>query len=612
MRDGLAHLTQRFAPNRGDVRGLTFDRRYWWAQLQRAVTSRSVVNLPEQQWRELDRALESLAEGYFEIAWQAAIFTFWTNEPGKEAVLTPIALPMGVVRPPLQVPEDFAVWHIALGYQGVVSLFDDAAPADQLSLGDHAIRVRSVQAGAENSNIVSILGRTGGDAKAGSSGDAAGVGREYGPAFVPRDLEMSLDQERKAAEVDRSEPEPETVPEMEQQPAPRIEPVVTPKPTVPERLLIGTRSNGEPVYWEYGHRDLSNRHLLVFGSPGSGKTYGIQCLLSEMAGQGLHSLIIDYTDGFMPQQVETRFTEIGKPQDHYVYDDKLPLNPFRRQEQIINPNKPPTAENPYQVAMRVGSIFTSVYDTIGEQQLAALLRVLEAGITEEAGFSLAKLTARLRDDSQYGETLASKLEPLIKIQPFRDGSESNWEKMLADPEHWVQIVQLKGIGRDIQRLVTEFVLWDLYGHATNHGNKNRPIPVVLDEIQNLDHRPDSPIDKLIREGRKFGLSMILATQTTSNFNQEQRDRLFLAEHKLFFKPADTEIERFATLLAQRTADSKADWAQRLAKLEKGQCWSLGPVQTTSGALQTKPLLVSVTALEKRRFGIMTHWEKQEG
>ena len=33
--------------------------------------------------------------------------------------------------------------------------------------------------------------------------------------------------------------------------------------------------------------------------------------------------------------------------------------------------------------------------------------------------------------------------------------------------------------------------------------------------------------------RKVGLSLILSAQTTSNFNQEQRDRLFQAGHKLF-------------------------------------------------------------------------------
>jgi DNA phosphorothioation-dependent restriction protein DptH len=422
------------------------------ARLQRAVTSRAQVNLPEQRWRELDRAMESLAEGYLEIAWQGAIFTFWTNEAGPEPMLI-------------------------------------------------------------------------------------------------------LDQ------------------------------------------------NGDSVYWHYGHDRLDNRHLLVFGASGSGKTYGIQCLLTEMAVQGLRSLIIDYTDGFLPRQVESRFTEVAQPASHYVASAGLPLNPFRRQQQIIDPNVPPLEENPYQVGSRVASIFNSVYESMGDQQFSTLVRAIENGISADAGFSLDQLLERLQDEGQYGLSLANKLEPFIKAQPFREGEESAWDAMLAADEHWVQVLQLKGFGREVQKLVTEFALWDLYDYACTTGSKKRPIPVVLDEIQNLDHRSDSPLDKMLREGRKFGLSLILATQTTSNFNQEQRDRLFQAGHKLFFRPADTEIERFASLLAQVTRDSRSDWSQRLARLEKGQCWSLGPVETSAGKLQTKPVLVSVTALEERAFGI---------
>jgi len=136
-------------------------------------------------------------------------------------------------------------------------------------------------------------------------------------------------------------------------------------------------------------------------------------------------------------------------------------------------------------------------------------------------------------------------------------------------------------------------------YAQNSGSKDHPIPIVLDEIQNLDHSSDSPIDKMLREGRKFGLSLLLATQTTSQFNQEQRDRLFQAGHKLFFKPAATEIDRFAHLLAQATPESKNDWAHRLTKLEKGQCWSVGPVLQSGGTFREQALLVNVTALEQR-------------
>ncbi|RKT46609.1 type IV secretion system DNA-binding domain-containing protein [Thiocapsa rosea] len=750
VQEGLSHLMPLLAPNRDDLRRVSFDRRYWWAQLQRAVTSRAVVQLSEIEWRKLDRALENLAEGYYEMSWQGAIFTFWTNEPGPEPVLTPMALPPGVVAAPFTVPNDFAVWHVALGHEGLTALFAEDAPQGSVALGEQRIAIRStVRRADEEAELAEA--RT--DVARGDAEDRPSVESEGTSALLPaaegadtsatdtpiravrrtaitpasRDADSravlsgespvrasgtSPERETPTTTAERSD-DGETVPdtssgvvrrimrwplfgrktsEGETEPAPtsdpriakesgrghvvrrmeplkpavkvppvdtvrygrdatvpvhgasndggwdpermvatppgegsparagpavmsnqaapgapvKVDPIVKcPPPAadpVPEKILIGTKSNGEPVYWHYGDKRLQNRHLLAFGASGSGKTYGIQCLLAEMAAQGLRSLIVDYTDGFLPNQVEERFTAIAKPRNHYVFTEKLPLNPFRRQRQVIDPALPAVDEKPYDVATRVSSIFTSVFETMGDQQQSALVRVIDAGITASSTFSLPKLLDGLRSDGQYGESLANKLEPLIKSEPFREGADSAWAEMLASPDAWVHVLQLKGLARDIQRLVTEFTLWDLYDYATSTGSQYRPIPVVLDEIQNLDHRSDSPIDKMLREGRKFGLSLILATQTTSQFNQEQRDRLFQAGHKLFFKPADTEIDRFATLLNQATGESKAEWSQRLAKLNKGQCWSLGGVLTSGGTLQTKPILVNVTTLEERGLG----------
>lgn len=596
---GLSHLTQLFAPNRPDIDRMSFDRRYWWAQLQRAITSRCIVHLSDPERGKLDQALEALAEGYYEIAWQAAIFTFWTDEPGPEPIVQALRLPANTLTKPFQVPEDFAVWHLALGYQGLAKLFSKQDPHPLITLRDKsAIRVRPVvdqkdSCLSQTSELESNL-------------------EKHNPT-IPPDEELKDLSKLPASDVSLAsnvldisqQPDDDFVQTLplhaELEAFPDSE-VITPSLTaVPERLLIGTRSNGDPVYWHYGHPQLNNRHLLIFGASGSGKTYGIQCLLAEMAAQGLHSLIIDYTDGFLPQQVEPRFREIAKPQNHLVITDKLPLNPFRRQTRLIDPSMPIIEETSYQVACRVASIFSSIFETMGDQQFATLIRALEIGI-EGVGFTLDALPDRLRADGSYGETLANKLEPLIRSKPFREGGDSAWEKMLAAPQHWVQILQLSGLSREIQKLVTEFALWDLYDYACSNGSQYRPIPIVLDEIQNLDHRSDSPIDKMLREGRKFGLSLILATQTTSQFNQEQRDRLFQAGHKLFFKPADTEISRFAELLSQKGNLSKNDWGQRLASLQKGQCWSLGPVLTSSGALKEEAFLVSVSAFEQRQLG----------
>ena len=74
---------------------------------------------------------------------------------------------------------------------------------------------------------------------------------------------------------------------------------------LPERILLGSLlQGGRQVFWEFGHPELTNRHLLVFGSSGTGKTYTIQALLCELAKYGQNSLIVDYTNGFTNKQLE--------------------------------------------------------------------------------------------------------------------------------------------------------------------------------------------------------------------------------------------------------------------------------------------------------------------
>jgi len=525
-------------------------------------------------------------------------------------VITPLTLSPGAIEPPFKIPAGFAIRHLALGYEGLTALFAKVRPSPLLQADGHSIDLRS------DASVVHALKATRSQAQ--STGGL--VPPEQNPdttktpptQFIPTNSETSLLAAvapiQRFAEVHASEQAvPVIIPEM----PPDISPAVAAPPfaiakfPLPKCILIGTRNNGEPAYWHFGDPRLDNRHMLIFGASGSGKTYGIQCLLAEMAQQHLRSLIVDYTDGFLPQQVEPRFSSVAVPKNHFVRHERLPLNPFRRQRQIIDPSIPAIEESPYQVATRITSIFTSIFATMGDQQSATLIRVLQAGIEDNPGFVLDDLLALLRADSQNGESLANKLEPLIKSEPFRTIDEGPaWEAMLSSPANWVHVLQLKGLARDIQKMVTEFALWDLWDYAQNTGSKDRPIPIVLDEIQNLDHSSDSPIDKMLREGRKFGLALMLATQTTSQFNQEQRDRLFQAGHKLIFKPATTEIERFAQLLSQSPAGlSKGEWGQHLANLEKGQCWSLGRVLKSGGTFKEEAVLVSVTSLENRNFGI---------
>jgi DNA phosphorothioation-dependent restriction protein DptH len=149
-------------------------------------------------------------------------------------------------------------------------------------------------------------------------------------------------------------------------------------------------------------------------------------------------------------------------------------------------------------------------------------------------------------------------------------------------------------------MATEFILWDLYDYASNQGKEERPLPIVLDEIQNLDHSLNAPLSKMLTEGRKFGISAILATQTLSNLPQEARDRLFMATHKLFFKPAETELKEYATILANITGDKLDIWKERLVKLNKGECYSIGPaLNIRSEVIEERAYPITITSLLER-------------
>ncbi|MBN2886825.1 MAG: type IV secretion system DNA-binding domain-containing protein, partial [Chromatiaceae bacterium] len=633
------HLTALLAPRHLELTRAGFDRRFWWAQLHRALTTRARVALSEQERQALDQALERLAEGDFEMCWRGLMVTIWTDQLSAQSQHASLPLPTGQLEPAFTPPDGFAIDHVTLGYEGLCALFaTPERPAPLFIPQGPGILVRPLEAIHPQPLLTAMphaprapdedddevqthpLLLATGIPEAVSAPDDDG-GKELTPsliltapalqqpAFQPaqrlpsQSHTASEDMPHRPDETSHQRPErlaPEALASADSSAqAPRVLSASFP---VPERLLIGARPNGEPLYWHFGHEKLNNRHLLIFGASGSGKTYGIQCLLAELARERVRSIIVDYTDGFLPAQMESRFIAAVRTKSHFVRHEQLPLNPFRRQRRRLDPSVPDLVDSPYDVATRVMSIFTSVFNDMGSQQRGALSRALEKAIETDPDLTLETMLDWVRAEGQHGETLADKIEPFIRARPFRIGDESPWDSLLQTPDQGVHVLQLSGLAREIQRLVTEFVLWDLWDYAQSSGSKNRPIPIVLDEVQNLDHSDDSPIDKMLREGRKFGLAMILATQTTSQFNAEQRDRLFQAGHKLFFKPATSEIDRFATLLSQATPGmSKADWAQRLNSLEKGECWSLGPVLKSAGSFKEEAVKVKITSLAERGF-----------
>ncbi|WP_234998422.1 DNA phosphorothioation-dependent restriction protein DptH [Salirhabdus sp. Marseille-P4669] len=369
------------------------------------------------------------------------------------------------------------------------------------------------------------------------------------------------------------------------------------------RIPIGKlHGSNHMINWEFGNPGLPNRHLFITGRSGQGKTYFIQCLLAELAQHGISSMIIDYTDGFKSSQLEDEFKEnLGDNLEQFiVLAKKFPVNPFKRNLKELDVGVT-VKEDDSDVAERIKNVISSIYTTLGPQQLNSIYQAVMKGMSlHDEQMNLRLLRDYLEEDgSGPAKTALSQMNLLIDKNPFEYKENFDWS-FLEKEKGKVFIVQLTGYTPDVQKMITEFILWDLWYYKLQHGNKNLPFPVILDESQRLDFSGDSPSSKILVEGRKFGWSGWFATQfLKGGFSTDQVNRLQNAAMKIYFAPMENEVSSIASNITQDASERK-EWEARLNNLKKGQCIVYGPVLDKNGdLLPSKPYLVDIVPFGDR-------------
>ena len=363
------------------------------------------------------------------------------------------------------------------------------------------------------------------------------------------------------------------------------------------RPLIGYTQYNLARYWEIGHKGLANRHLLIGGRSGQGKTYFIQSLLMGLSSTNQPSLVIDYSSSYTTTQLEADFVaHVGdRLVEHSVYQDKIPINPFVRRTLVVSGEE--KLEPIFETAGRVMEVFTSVYG-LGPQQKMALYRAIISGIENHG----SQMTMSLLEEELYNlegvsksvvASLLSRLIQFIHLDPFSYSTEHKWDDYFQD-DGQVTIIQLDGYSQiEIKKILTEFILWDLWYFRLSKTEKE-PMGIVLDEAQNLAFGEGSPANLILREGRKFGWSAWFATQTFTNFSSEELSTLQGAATKVFFNPAESEVTSISRNLG-------GDYQEALRKLVKGQCLVAGQFMEENGTLsQSQVYVVSVPPMNERK------------
>jgi DNA phosphorothioation-dependent restriction protein DptH len=297
---------------------------------------------------------------------------------------------------------------------------------------------------------------------------------------------------------------------------------------VPVGPEVNTRKD---VYWdpdpEYGN---ANPHLMIIGESGFGKTYAIQCLIAELAQRGVPSVVIDYGQGFDLKSSPKEFVQATHPTEILAGEHGININPLQIHVNDIN--------GPVNVAVRVSDSFSRIYG-IGVQQHAVLRDVILEVFEERKIYKTDKVSwgrpapylSEVQDkleviaaDRQHGKSkialsLKSHISTFFIFNTFRaSGTALDWDSILVE-KNKVLIIQLRGLEGRTQQVVTEFLLWDLYYYMMRTGPSQLRLFCVLDEAHNLSFDKGTPVDKLVREARKFGVGLILSSQQPADFTE---------------------------------------------------------------------------------------------
>lgn len=218
----------------------------------------------------------------------------------------------------------------------------------------------------------------------------------------------------------------------------------------------------------------------------------------------------------------------------------------------------------------------------GACQLAAVRRALQFAIENSERFDceMAAISEGLKMQEEAAALGAyNHLYSVLEGQIFRNSAKKI-------QQHKINIISLKGLNPKTQKRVTEIMLGALWRKLRIMGEAEYRFTLVIDEFQNIDFQKGSVLYQMLSETRKYGVHLILATQTLAIFSKEELATLEQASNKIFFQQSISDVKRIAAMIESK---NKEKWIMELSHLQVGQAITVGKLEI-GGRLIGQPII----------------------
>lgn len=342
----------------------------------------------------------------------------------------------------------------------------------------------------------------------------------------------------------------------------------------PDCICIPLLTNhaGNTAYQEIDFQAKANRHIFVTGKSGSGKTVAISQIIASLRNLDEKIVIFDSSDSFTKEELTRNLSEdfINNYVAFYNLEiEKLPINPF-----LFNDTLRKT-----EIKNRITSILSASFADLTQNQINTLKQaVFETLKKDENSFDIYSLIDTLSSDNGDGngrvkKIICNKLMPLVEDIIEKEPINQTWYDFIENSNDIIILSMANNSNFSGNKLI-DLLLASLFIYQRE--NADRHLNIVIDEIQSQNLASNGPITKVLKEGRKYQMSLLYATQTISKSSGEKAKILKQAGTSIYFKPDITSIDSIAEFLHLNNRDK-----YKLDELKVGQCFIQGDIYNSS-------------------------------
>lgn len=325
-----------------------------------------------------------------------------------------------------------------------------------------------------------------------------------------------------------------------------------------------------------------NAHSLEMGKSGMGKTVLLNEQIRELVEHEISVAVVDFSGSFTALELE-KAGALKKTNLCYMdLSEKSYTIPFLTGNKNVD-------------VKRLTKIFAEAFCVTGKMQKAELNYLFKniwtpTRIKLEDMFEILEIMyiEAAEVDADKAKRIESVMDKLQCMEEYKfieivsqKAEESSKDKII--------VLELSEIPSETREKYTELLLEFIWDRV-----QRREFPyqrIVLDEIQNLSCGKSQALSKMLREGRKYEIGVMMATQFIDTKDKTKVETLMQAANILFFKPNLGTMRQTAKLIDRENSD---EWEKILDQLKVGEVVLKGSYYINDNAeLHLEPVICKV-------------------